>query len=155
MTKEELIIKEKEIREKAKIDGITHFSSGIAIINKDKLLVLRRQIGDFLGGNYELPGGGIEQGETFFDGLTRELKEETGLDINNIVSLLKGFDYSTEIKSRVRQVNFLVTTKTHDITLSHEHDAFLWIGIDDINNLTMTAKMRECIQYIFDTSIKK
>ena len=146
MTKTELIFKEKEIREKGKKDGINHFSSGIAVMKEDRILIIKRSIDDFLGGNYELPGGGIEDGETFFDGVTRELKEETGLNLKGISLLFEGFDYNTETKNRVRQVNFLVTTDTYEITLSHEHESFLWVGIDGINNLTMTEEMRKCIR---------
>ena len=146
MTKTELIFKEKEIREKGKKDGINHFSSGIAVMKEDRILIIKRSIDDFLGGNYELPGGEIEDGETFFDGVTRELKEETGLNLKGISLLFEGFDYNTETKNRVRQVNFLVTTDTYEITLSHEHESFLWVGIDGINNLTMTEEMRKCIR---------
>ena len=146
MTKTELIFKEKEIREKGKKDGINHFSSGIAVMKEDRILIIKRSIDDFLGGNYELPGGEIEDGETFFDGVTRELKEETGLNLKCISLLFEGFDYNTETKNRVIQVNFLVTTDTYEITLSHEHESFLWVGIDGINNLTMTEEMRKCIR---------
>ena len=53
----------------------------------------------------------------------------------------------------MRQINFLVTIEIYDITLSHEHDEFLWIGRDEINNLTMTEEMRKCFQDAIEIAI--
>ena len=145
MTNSELDIQERKIRGQGGDDVITHFSTGIVVLNNNKVLMVRREPNDFLGGNWELPGGGIDEGETFKEGLTRELAEETGLKVKDIIGIFKGFDYTNE-KHRVRQVNFLVTTDTYEITLSHEHESFLWVGIDGINNLTMTEEMRKCIR---------
>jgi len=47
----------------------------------DKLLLQNRVKKDWRG--YTLPGGHIEPGESFVDGVIREMKEETGLDIKN------------------------------------------------------------------------
>lgn len=153
MTNNQLTIKEKDIRKQGELDHITHFSSGIAVVKEGKVLIIRREPNDFLGGNYELPGGGIEENETFLEGITRELEEETGLQIKEVVNLFEGFDYSTEIKGNVRQINFLVRTDTYNVTLSHEHDAFLWIGIDELQNIPMTEKMKICLQKTINMGI--
>lgn len=47
----------------------------------DELLLQNRIKKDWRG--YTLPGGHIEPGESFVDGVIREMKEETGLDIKN------------------------------------------------------------------------
>ena len=154
MTDKELIIKEKEIKKQAEIEGVTHFASGVAVIKEGKLLIVRRVINDFLGGNYEIPGGGIENGETFIEGATRELKEETNLNIKDVITLFDGFDYSTSIKHKVRQINFLVTTSTYDVILSDEHDAFIWADKRDLNSVTMTKKMLKCTHDALNLAIE-
>ncbi len=154
MIEKELIIKEKEIKKQAEIEGITHFASGVAVINKGKVLLVRREINDFLGGNYEIPGGGIEDGETFIEGATRELKEETNLDVKEVITLFDGFDYSTSTKPKVRQINFLVTTYTYDVILSDEHDAFIWADKKDLNSVTMTEKMLKCTHDALNLAIE-
>ena len=47
------------------------------VLHEDRLLVLRSRS----SGHFCFPGGGIDIGETIFQGLRREVKEETGIDI--------------------------------------------------------------------------
>jgi len=94
--KTNVAVPEADIRSQAIKDGVTHLSTGVAILANHKILMVRRAKGDFLAGNFELPGGGIDDGETIVGGATREIKEETGLTISKIITLFKGFDYSTD-----------------------------------------------------------
>ena len=56
-----------------------------AVIKRnDKVFATQRGYGEFKGG-WEFPGGKIEKGETQSHALKRELKEETGLDIVEII----------------------------------------------------------------------
>jgi 8-oxo-dGTP diphosphatase len=79
---------------------------------------------DFLGGEWELPGG-VDDGETFEQGAIRELFEETGLKVDQILGTFEGFDYKTPKKPKVRQLNFRVTVGPGSITLEpNEHDGY-------------------------------
>jgi len=139
------IFSEKDFREKAKKDGITHISTGVAVLRDGKILMVRRAADDFLGGSYELPGGGVDEGETIADGAIREVKEETGLVVSKIVTNFKGFDYSTDKKPHVRQVNFIVEVEPGDIILSHEHDGHIWADKDNLSDINMSDSMRKCV----------
>ncbi len=139
---------EDNFRQQVSKEGITHISTGIAVIKDNKILMVRRQSNDYLGGVYELPGGGVDESETIIDGAIRELKEETGLDVSRIITTFPGFDYSTDKKPHVRQLNLLVETKPAPITLSSEHDDFIWIDEGNLSSIKMTDSMTKCMSDI-------
>ena len=150
MNKSELSKKESCIRSQAIKDGVTHLSTGLAIIKDKRILIVRRVANDFLGGNYELPGGGTEEGEDFLQSVKREALEETGLQVDSIVNLFDGFDYTTDKKPKVRQINFIVNTPLGEIKLSGEHDDYRWISLNDVNKYKMSDSIKNSIKTIFD-----
>lgn len=52
------------------------------IVIKDNSVLLSKQFG-----KYDLPGGGVELSEKLEEGVIREVKEETGLDVKNPVAI--------------------------------------------------------------------
>ena len=143
------MLDEKAIREKASRDGITHLSTGVAIVKDNRILLVRRSINDFLGGYYELPGGGVETSETIEIAASREVKEETGLVTSRIITTFQGFDYATDKKPSVRQINLLIEAKPGKVKLSPEHDDFIWANTDDLVNIKITKSMVDCIKDAF------
>jgi 8-oxo-dGTP diphosphatase len=55
---------------------------GVIILNHEGKILIGRRIGSHAP-YYSLPGGNLDLGESFEEGATREIKEETGLDIKN------------------------------------------------------------------------
>ncbi len=142
----EFVIPEQDIREEAAKDGITHLSTGIAVILNNKVLAVRRAPDDFLGGKYELPGGGIDTGEKIHGSVERELREETGLQLRRITGMFPSFEYETPTKPNVRQLNFLVETVDANIVLSPEHDEYQWLDESDIDSISSTPLMVTCLR---------
>ena len=54
---------------------------GAVIVEGRNVLLIRRG-SEPLKGQWSLPGGGLETGEKLEDGLRREVREETGLEVN-------------------------------------------------------------------------
>lgn len=143
------MIDEDSIRQKAKEDRVTHFATGIAVFKDGKLLVVRRVAhDDFLAGEWELPGGGVDAGESIEQSAVRELKEETNLDVEKMIGTFEGFDYTTPKKPKVRQINFKVSVKPGDIALT-EHDMFKWITVNEIKELKTNHVMQNCLVNAF------
>jgi 8-oxo-dGTP diphosphatase len=141
---------EEATRKHAIDDGVTHFATGIAIFRDGKLLVARREVNDYLGGVYELPGGGVDEGETITEGAIRETYEETGLVVAKVLGTFEGFDYRTNSKPKVRQINFKVEVEPGDVKLEpNEHDDYQWITEDEIAQLKTTDVMKDCLRSAF------
>lgn len=103
---------------------------GIVVYNQKVLLMKRaRPSSDGLG-YWELPGGGLEYGETPNQALIRELKEETGLSID----VVKPAYTFTKIRTGYQTVGigYLSIAKDDQVILSNEHTDYLWC---EINNL--------------------
>ena len=141
---------EQVIRNQAKRDGITHISTGVAVVRDGKILMVRRAEGDYLAGNYELPGGGVDENETIAEGAIREVKEETGLTVSKIVTTFAGFDYSTDRKPHVRQINFIVEVNAGEVILDpKEHDDFIWVDAHNLKDVKMSTNMHHCVENAF------
>lgn len=126
---------ENFLLEKAKEDGIEKIVVGGIIKNSEnKFLILGRKKDDFMGGIDEIASGKLEKDETLFEGLIREVKEETNLDVEYIENYIDYFDYVSGSGKKTRQYNFFVTTKNTDDVKLTEHDYFLWQDIDEVNN---------------------
>jgi 8-oxo-dGTP diphosphatase len=143
------MIDEETARRQAEANGVTHFTTGVAVVQDGRILVVRRVADDdTLGGEWELPGGGVDPGETIEQGAIRELYEETGLIVDEVLGTFEGFDYTTAKKPKARQTNFRVTVKPGKIRLT-EHDSYRWITSDDIPSLKTNEVMQGCLYRAF------
>ncbi len=138
---------EKQLRENALKEEIAHLDVGAIILSqcKSSMLILKRHPEDFLPNIYEIPSGGLENGENFEQGLFREVFEETGLIANRIDFFVNSFDYFSKRGKPVRQFNFLVSVPIlSPIVLSpNEHTEFRWYDIQTVGALD--EKMEEIL----------
>jgi len=79
----------------------------------------------------------------------REVKEETGLVPSKVITTFKGFDYTTDKKPLVRQVNLIIEAKPGEVKLSAEHDDFLWANKNDLGSIKITENMVDCVNDAF------
>lgn len=116
----------KELLNNLKDDGIQKVIAGAVIRFDDgKILLLERTPEEFKGGLVELPSGGVEKGENVIDGLAREIKEETGLEVESIDKYIGSFDYQSSSGKKVRQLNFVVSVKPGEVKINpSEHSQF-------------------------------
>lgn len=106
---------------------------GIVVLD-NKILLLKRVKPSTDGlGFWELPGGGLEYGETPNQALIRELKEETGLDI----VIIKPAYTFTKIREDYQTVGigFLCIPKNNHVRLSDEHTDYCFVTIEKAKEL--------------------
>ena len=75
---------------------------------QDRLLLIRRKFDPFRG-QYALPGGFIERGETCEQAALRELKEETGIDGKNPRLIGVYSDPKRDPRGPTISISYLVT----------------------------------------------
>lgn len=104
-----------------------------AFIERDGNILILRESGSYVDstqtGKYDVPGGRLNPGEHFQDGLKREVKEETGLDVEFGVPFHMG-----EWRPTVRGEEWHIvatfvrcTSPSGDVVLGADHDHFEWI----------------------------
>lgn len=112
------------------------------------MLLQNRIKNDWKG--YTLPGGHVEAGESFVDAVIREMKEETGLDVNNprLVGV-KQFP----IKDG-RYVVFLFKAKEYSGTLtSSEEGQMEWVENTRLSEIDTVDDFEDLIRVINDPSL--
>lgn len=115
------------------MDTPKHSVSVAAVITDDQgraLLIQRRD-----NGHWEPPGGVLELSETIEDGLRREVREETGLDIEP--GPLTGV-YKNMVRGIIALV-FRCQIVCGQLQRNDEAAAFCWADEHDIANLTTDA----------------
>lgn len=83
------------------------------LIEDEKILLVKQKVSDKR--NWSLPGGKLEQGETIEQGIIREMKEETGLDVE-IIRLLYLCDVSAS-NNTLLHISFLLKRVAGNIEL--------------------------------------
>ena len=97
----------------------------------NNLLVLKREPKDVhLPGIWEIPGGRLSHGENPFDGLKREVKEETGLDIE-ITNPLSVRHFTRQDGQVINMIVFLCRPLSGNLSLSEEHTDHKWLDLSE------------------------
>lgn len=102
---------------------------GAVIVEQGRVLLVRRGA-EPLKGQWSLPGGLLELGESLAAGVVREVREETGLIVEplELVELLDRIQYEAE---RVRYhyviVDYLCRVTGGSLQASSDADAVRWV----------------------------
>jgi len=99
------------------------------IVYNEKILLLKRTRPPL---NWCPPCGRAIMGESLEKALIREVKEETGLNIEilKFVNQWKGLHTGEKIKS----FTFVCSTHSDRVVLSDEHSDYVWVNIRDLEN---------------------
>lgn len=104
--------------------------------SSNNLLLLHRGLTHpHFPGHYDLPGGEVEEGESWGIAVAREIAEETGISISKD-RLEKVFEQQHPTVLHVLSTANLRDEKPN-ITLSWEHNNFQWITVEQLLDLPL------------------
>jgi ADP-ribose pyrophosphatase YjhB (NUDIX family) len=109
---------------------------GAVIVRDGKALLIKRGH-EPRKGEWSLPGGIVEVGESLLDALRREVREETGLEVT-IGPHIETFDrVHRDSDGRVRYhfviVDYLCTSPDGDAVASTDAEAVAWASADELD----------------------
>lgn len=96
-------------------------------------------------GFWELPGGGLDHGEAPQEALAREIFEETGLSAA-IKEPLLVWHYLRSPDLQIIGMTFNCQYTSGEVSLSHEHDDFIWVKPEGISALKVFPELQDEIQ---------
>ncbi|HVX58508.1 MAG TPA: NUDIX domain-containing protein [Candidatus Saccharimonadales bacterium] len=112
----------------------------IAVISDGKVILTKRKNTSFMDGFYDLPSGHVEEGESIKDAAVRELKEETGVDVEP--KELELFNITQGYSSPGRPYLYMMfKTEKFDgnpsLTEPEFSDEVAFFGLNDLPNRTI------------------
>jgi ADP-ribose pyrophosphatase YjhB (NUDIX family) len=119
-----------------------------AIVRDGRVLIVRRARPP-AHGLYTLPGGGVELGETLEQAVTREVREETGLEIEPL--LLAGYrqmiarDADGRVERHFVILPFAARWVAGDVSLNEELAEAHWLLPSELSGLKTTDGLAEVV----------
>jgi 8-oxo-dGTP pyrophosphatase MutT (NUDIX family) len=125
------------------------YSLAIITDPDNRVLCLKRAPGDrFAGGQWGLPGGGIEVGESSWQALCRELKEELG-DRFRSRYLAHFMPVRDSFYGGIYELHlFRMEVEETAILLSEEHTEFSWVSGEAFKELETFAGIDEDLAHV-------
>jgi 8-oxo-dGTP diphosphatase len=124
---------------------LIHVAVGVILDSDGNILIAKRPDNTHQGGLWEFPGGKVEQGETLFAALQRELREELAIEITTIEPLIKiRHDYGDKI----------VLLDVHKVThftgepRGNEGQPVQWVAPESLHDYEFPAANRPIITAI-------
>lgn len=100
--------------------------------NLGRYLILKKSSEELINPNtYDLPGGRVEFGEKLEDTVVREVKEETGLDIQS-QQIFNAWTFVKDEGFQLIGIDFISKLIGGNEELSDEHEEILWMEPEDI-----------------------
>ena len=129
---------------------------GIAVLNKENKIFAAKRI-DNPADFWQMPQGGIDEGENYFDAALRELKEETSIKSVELVKeiskyttydlpdRLLGIIWKGKYKGQ-KQKWFIVkfNGEENEINIKTKHPEFLdwkWVDLEDLTKIAVNFKL--------------
>lgn len=118
--------------------------------NGNQYLLQNRVKNDWRG--FTLPGGHVEKGESIVDAVIREMKEETGLTIQNPrLCGVKQFP----IEDGRYMVFLFCTDEFYGEVISSEEGTMHWVNKEELSSVNIVEDFNELLQVMLDDNLNE
>ncbi|RLI37857.1 NUDIX hydrolase [Candidatus Bathyarchaeota archaeon] len=121
---------------------------GALIQRGDEFVVVQRK-NEPAKGLWSIPGGLLELGERVYDGVKREVKEETGLDveIKRLLDVIDNIVYDDDGKICYHYVliDYLCSSSHGDLKAATDVKEAQWVKLKDLNHLPTTKTLKRLL----------
>lgn len=120
-----------------------------AVINNNKILILKRAEGTYLGGLWDFPGGTLEDGEAPEKGARREIYEETGLKLTKVALFYCHSKVDQKNNKQFVTLVFLSESGRKNVKINpKEHGEYCWIKLGEIKSYRTVDYLPACAEYL-------
>ena len=124
---------------------------GAIIIHQSKILIVKRA-NEPAKGLWSIPGGVVELGEHLYKAIKREVKEETGLEID-IERLLDAvdnivFDEDNRIQYHYVLLDYLCRLRGGALKAADDVQEIQWVSLEALQSLPITPSLNRVIAKI-------
>jgi len=121
-----------------------------AIIIREGEILLEKRKNEPGKGKWSVPGGLVELGESVEQTVMREVKEETGLEVEKpehidvVDNIIR--DESGRVKYHFVIVDYLVKLKSGTLKAASDAEELRWVTFDEVEKYDLTKTFREFFQ---------
>lgn len=124
------------------------------VTNPEGKILIVRESGSYEEGTnegkWDVVGGRIDPEESLFEGLKREVEEESGLEVEvgNTITTHEKFQNIKEEKVHIIRIYFQCTTEKTEVVLSEDHDKYKWIDLEEIEAYPVLEDVKEVLRLV-------
>ena len=119
---------------------------GAIVVDKGAILLVKRDR-EPARGEWSLPGGRVEMGETLREALVREVREETGIDIDvdGLIGVAERVVRSDEgdIAFHYVILDYVCTARSTGLKPGDDAADARWVPVTDLAEMTLTSGLLE------------
>lgn len=125
---------------------------GAIVVHQDKILLVRRGR-EPARGQWAIPGGKVASGESLVDATRREIREETGLDVE-VDALAWHFEFverdeAGEVKFHYVVLDFYARYLGGELKAGDDAAAVCWFCFDELADLALNPSTAKALRELF------